>query len=247
VLSNDPFNVHGINWLSPSSINTYINDPPMWVMRYLFKVKSSSGAAAVRGNALEFALEKKYTEGEFDYSTLEAKFITLCAESMIALDTKSAQKEMKSLTNFGEVIDKCFDYDNLESYQERVEVKLNDLSIPIMGYIDFRFKDKVVDLKTTNRMPSEPTQAQNRQMALYSMAYPSNEIELFFASSKNHKKFKLTNLAEYKKQLEKVAHTIQKFLSISNDKHELASFVYPNTDSWMWGTQMKEEAKKIWN
>ena len=219
----------------------------MWVMRYLFKVKSSSGAAAVRGNALEFALEKKYTEGEFDYSTLEAKFITLCAESMIALDTKSAQKEMKSLTNFGEVIDKCFDYDNLESYQERVEVKLNDLSIPIMGYIDFRFKDKVVDLKTTNRMPSEPTQAQNRQMALYSMAYPSNEIELFFASSKNHKKFKLTNLAEYKKQLEKVAHTIQKFLSISNDKHELASFVYPNTDSWMWGTQMKEEAKKIWN
>ena len=211
----------------------------MWVMRYLFKVKSSSGAAAVRGNALEFALEKKYTEGEFDYATLEAKFMTLCAESTIALDTKPAQKEMKSLTNFGEVIDKC--------YQERVEVKLNDLSIPIMGYIDFRFKDKVVDLKTTNRMPSEPTQAQNRQMALYSMAYPSNEIELFFASSKNHKKFKLTNLAEYKKQLEKVAHTIQKFLSISNDKHELASFVYPNTDSWMWGTQMKEEAKKIWN
>tara|TARA_R100000234_G_C4960887_1_gene161734 strand:+ start:193 stop:936 length:744 start_codon:yes stop_codon:yes gene_type:complete len=246
MLSNDPFNAHGINWLSPSSINTYINDPPMWVLRYLFKVKSPSGAAAVRGNALEFALEKKFSEGEMDYANLEAKFMTLCAESMIALDTKSAQKEMKTLNSFGEVIDKSFDYDNLETYQEKVEVKLNDVSIPILGYIDFRFKDRIVDLKTTTRMPAEPTEAQKRQMALYSMAYPNNKIDLFFASPKDHRKFTLDNLSEYKKQLEKVAHTIQRFLSISNDKYELASLVYPNFDSWTWGSKMKEEAKKIW-
>ena len=54
--SNNPFKAHGINYLSPSSINTYINDMPMWIARYLFGVKSTSGASAVRGIAQEFAL-----------------------------------------------------------------------------------------------------------------------------------------------------------------------------------------------
>jgi len=119
--------------------------------------------------------------------------------------------------------------------------------VPIMGYIDFRFKDKIVDLKTSTRMPTQPTEAQKRQMALYSMAYPKNSVDLFFATPKEHKVFTLKNLTSYKKQLEKVAYSIQKFLSISDDKHELASFVYPNLDSWMWNGKMKEEAKKIWS
>ena len=246
MLSNDPFKVHNIQWLSPSSINTYISDPPLWVMRYLFKVKTSSGAAAVRGNALEFVLEKKYEEGRFDYDTLKAKFLTLCTESMIPIDSKSAQKELNQLEKFGKIIDEEFNYDNLESYQEKVLVKLDEISVPILGYIDFRFKDKIVDLKTTARIPSKPTEGQGRQMALYSMAYPNNTVDLFFAGTKSHKKFTVENLDEYKSQLKKVAMTIQKFLSISNDKHELASLVYPNFDSWMWGEKMKEEAGKIW-
>ena len=95
-------------------------------------------------------------------------------------------------------------------------------------------------------MPYKPTEAQKRQMALYSMAYPNNSIDLFFATPKEHKKFPLKSLTSYKKQLEKVAYSIQKFLSISDDKHELASLIYPNLDSWLW-SGMKEEANKIWS
>ena len=83
-------------------------------------------------------------------------------------------------------------------------------------------------------------------MALYSMAYPKNSVDLFFASPKEHKIFTLKNLSVYKKQLERVALGIQKFLSVSNDKHEIASLTYPNLDSWLW-TGMKEEASKIWS
>ena len=116
-----------------------------------------------------------------------------------------------------------------------------------MGYIDFRFGRKIVDLKTSSRMPTRPTEAQKRQMALYSMAYPKDSVDLFFVTPKEHKVFTLKNLTEYKKQLKKVAFGIQKFLSISDDKHELASFVFPNFDSWMWSGDMKDEAKKIWS
>ncbi len=246
MLSNNPFAVHGINYLSPSSINTYINDNALWVARYLFGVKSSSGASAVRGIATEATLADKYEKKTFDFKYLDMHFMSLCAESGIDLgDTKTA-KEKKLLEGFGKVIDENFNYDNLEAYQEKVSVQLDDLPVPIIGYIDFRFADKIVDLKTTTRMPTRPTEAQKRQMALYSMAYPKSSVDLFFASPKEHKIFTLKNLSVYKKQLERVALGIQKFLSVSNDKHEIASLTYPNLDSWLW-TGMKDEASKIWS
>ncbi len=244
--SNDPFKAHGINYLSPSRINTYINDTTLWVARYLFKIKSSSGASAVRGSATEFVLADKYEKGVFDYNRLDVKFMSLCAESGIDLGDIKTAKEKNLLKGFGSVIDENFDYKNLEAYQEKVEVPIDDMPVPIMGYIDFRFKDKIVDLKTSTRMPTRPTEAQKRQMALYSMAYPNSSVDLFFATPKEHKKFTLKNLTLYKKQLRKVALSIQKFLSISDDKHELASLMYPNLDSWLW-SGMKEEANKIWS
>ena len=245
--SNNPFAVHNINYLSPSSINTFIGDKPLWIMRYLFGVRSSSGAGAVRGIAEEYALAEKYEKGFFDFKALDTKFITLCCESGVDLNDGKTLKEKDALKGFGTVLDENFNYENLETYQEKVEVKVEDLPVPIMGYVDFLFKDKIVDLKTTNRMPSNPTEAQKRQMAMYSMAYPKKSVDLFFASSKKHKVFTLSNLTKYKKQLKNVAFTIQRFLSISDDKHELASFEYPNFDKWEWSDDMKKEAKNIWS
>ena len=209
-------------------------------------MKSSSGASAVRGIATEFVLADKYEKGVFDYNLLDVKFMSLCAESGIDLGDIKTAKEKKLLKDFGTIIDENFDYKDLEAYQEKVEVQIEDMPVPIMGYIDFRFKGKIVDLKTSTRMPTRPTEAQKRQMALYSMAYPDSSVDLFFATPKEHKRFTLKNLTLYKKQLRKVALSIQKFLSISDDKHELASLMYPNLDSWLW-SGMKEEANKIWS
>jgi len=246
MISNNSFSQHNINYLSPSSINTYISDIPMWVARYLFGVKSGSGAGAVRGIVQESVLANKYETGKFDFDLLENEFLTTCIEFNIGSENLKVEKERKLLKNFGEVIDKNFKYKDLEQYQEKVEVQLDDMPIPIMGYIDFRFKNTIVDLKTTTRMPSKPTEAQMRQMALYSMAYPNNSVDLFFATPKEHKKFTLKNLSVYQQQLKKVAFSIQKFLSISDDRHELASLVFPNYDSWTWSDSLKNEAKKIW-
>ncbi len=245
--SNNPFKVHNINYLSPSSINTYISDMPLWTMRYLFKVKSPSGAGAIRGITEEHILAEKYEKGFFDFQALDSKFIALCCESGVDLNDGRTLKEKDALRSFGTILDENFKYDNLESYQEKVEVQVEDLPIPIMGYVDFLFKDKIVDLKTTNRMPSKPTEAQKRQMALYSMAYPDKKVDLFFVSPKQHRVFTLSSITKYKKQLKKVAFSIQKFLSISEDRHELASLIHPNFDKWEWSEDMKKEAEKIWS
>ena len=246
MLMNNPFKVHNINYLSPSSINTYISDMPMWVARYLFGVKSGSGAGAGRGIVQEAVLADKYDTGKFDFDSLDTKFMSMCEDFMLNLEDVKVEKERKTLEKFGKVIDENFNYKDLKQYQERVEVQLEDMPIPFMGYIDFRFANTIVDLKTTTRMPSQPSEAQKRQMAFYSMAYPSNGVDLFFATPKDYKKFTLKDLGRYKKQLRRIAFSIEKFLSISDDKYELASLIYPNFDSWTWGNAMKIEAKKIW-
>ena len=60
-------------------------------------------------------------------------------------------------------------------------------------------------------------------MALYSMAYPDKKVDLFFATPKEHKKFTLKIYLLYKKQLKTVAFTIQRFLSLSDDKHDFST------------------------
>ena len=50
---NDPFDAHGIEHLSPSSFNTFLDDKAMWIMRYLFGYKNGGGPAMWRGNAID--------------------------------------------------------------------------------------------------------------------------------------------------------------------------------------------------
>ena len=46
--NNDPFELHEIDHLSPSSINTFIQDKEAWIMRYLFKYKHGGSSAMLR-------------------------------------------------------------------------------------------------------------------------------------------------------------------------------------------------------
>ena len=181
-----------------------------------------------------------------DYSLVHGGMIHMIDLVMWLLEFFEKKRVYEILSNGNNICSEKFKYKKLEGYQEKVEVQLDDLPIPIIGYIDFLFDNTIVDLKTTARIPSKPTESQKRQMALYSMAYPDKKVDLFFASSKDSKKFSLRSLSAYKKQIKTVAFTIQRFLSLSEDKHTLAQYEFPNTDSWMWSDKMKKEAEKIW-
>jgi len=107
-------------------MNTFVADKPLWMMRYLFGIKSSSGAGAVRGIAEEYALAEKYENGFFDFKALDSKFIALCCELSVDLNDGRTLKERDALKGFGNVLDENFKYDNLETYQERIEVEVED-------------------------------------------------------------------------------------------------------------------------
>ena len=171
----------------------------------------------------------------------------MCQDSLIDIEDDRRIKELGMLKDYSNMLNQQFDYTEMEDYQKKIEVTFEDLPVPIIGYIDFIFKDVIVDLKTTARMPSKPTEANKRQMAIYSLAYPNYRADVFYASPKATNKFIIdeADIKKHQKQIHSLAIGLMKFLSISDDKEELASIIHPNYDAWTWSQYMKEQSSKI--
>ena len=246
---NNPFEIHGINHLSHSSINTWLQDPAKFIADKLFNIRDIGSASMHRGTAIEFGLSKRYEDmaWEIDNTIVEQKFEQLCQDDLIDVTDEKRIKEKSQLKEYANKLNQEFKYDNLVEYQKRIEISFEDIPVPFIGFVDFVFEEAIIDLKTTARMPSKETESNKRQMALYSMAYPNHKANLVYVSPKAYSKFLISekDIEYYQKQIKSVAFGLMKFLAISNDKEELASIIHPNYDSWTWSENLKEKSKLI--
>src|SRR6185437_1635547 len=55
-MTNSAFARHGIERLSPSSLNLWLDSPGLWSLRYLANMRDDAGPAALRGIAVEAGL-----------------------------------------------------------------------------------------------------------------------------------------------------------------------------------------------
>ena len=251
--SNNPFTRHGIEHLSPSKINLWVNDPALFIGTYLCGMKGSYGVGAFRGTAVEFALNKKIVDTKLSNNSIEeflyGNFNEQCTEHGISMADTKAQKERSALNSYYEQAYNV--YENLgvpELYQHKVYYSIHeDLPTPFLGYIDFVFKDTIRDLKTTARMPSSLSTGHQRQLAVYSKAFPNKDLWVDYVTPKQAVSYKVQNVEKILNQVIKISLGLQKFLSISDDPYELASMHYPNYDSWMWSEEMKQQSYKIWS
>jgi hypothetical protein len=109
------------------------------------------------------------------------------------------------------------------------------------------YEDSIRDLKTVGVRPSKFSEAHQRQLAIYSYAYPDKEMWCDYVTKKEAISFKLQNPKEKFKEVMRICFGLQKFLSISNDAFELASMLHPNYDDWRWSEDMKQQSTKIWS
>jgi hypothetical protein len=251
--SNNPFTRHGIEHLSPSKINLWITDPALFIGTYLCGMKGSFGVGAFRGNAVESALSKKVNDNSLSKEAIDqflySSFNEQCIEHNISMEDIKAQKERDSLSAYYEqALNVYHRFGKPEHYQHKIYYSIHeDLATPFLGYIDFVFKDSIRDLKTTGIRPSKFSEAHQRQLAVYSKAFPDKELWCDYVTKKEAMSYKLQNVEETLNQVIKVCLGLQKFLSISDDPYELASMHYPNYDSWMWSEEMKNQSTKIWS
>lgn len=246
--SNNPFDQFDIEHLSASSINLFMQDIPLFIVRYLAKHKSSTNPAMLRGTVIDHAIGNKTSVAE-------------------------AQKEFKALINYEKKQGNVFDqekaeteYNNIEkylevgfpfyqdlgepvSYQKKVELQFDDLPIPVLGFVDMEYEDCIRDIKTTAKRPSALTPQVQRQIAIYATALEKNRAYadyLYVTKTKAEViTFEVDDIDMRLNEVYRVASAMMNLLQ-NNDINSLVDQFYPDMTSFMWDDSSIQVAKELW-
>lgn len=243
------FAVHGIEHLSPSSLNQYAAAPAAFVLQRILKRPVSVGPAAHRGTSAESGV----LMGLLDPLASVSACVERAMEQFRTLTALSTdpriQKESDAIPGFvAEGIKALRPYGPLRESQTYAEHRVEGLPVPIIGYSDFIFESGVLfDLKTTHAVSSKISTTHARQVSLYTTIPGVEKASILYASSKKSAAYELENAEQHLKALEKIALTLQRFLSISDDPNELAALVVPDVDSFYFGDDVTRQAAfEVW-
>ena len=261
-MKNNPFETHGIDHLSPSSINCYIDDVPLWIMRYLYGYRNGGGPAMWRGTAVDHAvgnffgcngkklsLPEAIKESDSEYKRLLDYCNTQYPEQIVDIDKYNREGRMVSSYTKA-ALEFYSKLGEPSSYQKEISLNLEDVPVPITGFIDLQYKDIIRDIKTTGRMPSEVSSAHARQLSVYAKAEGCVPLlDYICVSSKGSEVVTqpVEGVEAHIKVVRQVALAIMNLLSFSNDKQAIAELFYPNLDDWKWGDDEKRFAEQIWS
>jgi len=253
------------DYLSASQINRFLDEPALWVMDQFFDIKSNAGPGAWRGSAVEAACDAVLFAKADDDAALKA------ANERFEID---AQGDMADDVNKERVALPVYLHNLLPTIrglgmpltkQSKIVLQLNTLDLDIVGYVDYRFPDYLLDLKTTGRMPSlDPVSGRIkdkwdhlRQVAIYERAEgvspklcygtpgkpekgQSHKPPLIYAPSRDE-------LDAALRQVEAAGRAMQRLLRSEQPKEKIAE-LYPPRDmqSYVWDDRLRSEASIIW-
>lgn len=249
-MRNDPFSAYGIQHLSPSSCNLFEAQPAAFVLQKCFKKSGEVGSAAHRGTAVEAGIVHGLQTGADDKECAEIASKEFWRLSALSSDPRRDKEEaaVPEMVRVG--LAELRNYGVPTSSQGKIEYKVEDLAVPLVGYYDLEWSNRnlIIDLKTTHALPSKISGKHARQVALYCAAKGSDVAgRLTYVTPKKAATYELENISEHVRSLERIALTIQNFLSISSDPMILARYCVPDRDSFYFNDpDLKQAAWDIW-
>ena len=246
----NPFEVHGIAHLSPSSLNTFVASPAMFVLDKVLKKRGKVGAAAHRGTSVETGVAHGLETGAPDLDCVEKALNQFWQLTAMSPDPRNEKEREAIPLMVSMALEQLRPYGEPTSMQGRVELRVDGLAVPIIGYYDFEWSNHkiIVDLKTTHALPSEIPPKHARQVALYS-AFRNHDYDprLAYITSKRSAIYRLENAQEHMKSLERIAMSVQRLLSVSRDPMEIAGLVAPDVESFYFNDQdVRRAAYEVW-
>jgi hypothetical protein len=220
---------------SPSALNLFAAQPSMFVLEKILGLKQPVGAVAHRGVAIEdgvaHGLKDPKASDADSIKIAQAKFDLLTAMSGDARREKYRADIPDMVTT---ALDELRPYGVPTETQGFITWQPEGLRLPIVGYSDFMWADKgiIVDLKTTDRMPSEIKVGHARQVSLYSG--DNHEGRLCYVTPKKVQVLQLENIREHRQALFNIAKKVENFLALSEDPAFFTTIVAPDLDSFYW-------------
>jgi len=245
--SNNPFDQFDIEHLSASSINLFMQDIPLFIVRYLAKHKAPTNPAMLRGTVIDHCIGNNTSieDAKSEYMAL----LNYNKKQGVVFDEEKAESEYNNIEKYLDVgLPFYKDLGKPVSYQEKIILQFEDLPIDIIGYVDLEYKDCIRDIKTTAKTPKLTPQV-SRQLAIYSTALdkPAFADYLYVAKTKQEVvTFEVEDVDARINEVYRVALAMMNLLQ-NNDINSLVEQYYPNFESnWLWDQTSIEVAKELW-
>ena len=240
------FETHGVRHLSVSSLNLYAVSPALWVMERLLNRRSPGSAAMSRGKAVEEGVHAGLIDPAKTPEECAALALSAYDREMALLADEKRESEREQIPGYvAHALAELRQYGAPTAYQDRIEYRLDDVSVPVIGFIDWRFDQHglIVDLKTSERLPSTISAAHARQGAIYARAHGNYGMRFAYvkpaAGKKDGRAVSVYELPrdEIDRQivaLREIALRLERFLSLSRDPHELCALLVPDYEGFYW-------------
>ena len=265
-IEHTPFQKHGIQWLSASSLNTFKNSPARWILSYLAGMKDAPNAAMSRGkaaeNAVEWALQNDITSSQEVADYAFEDFAKQGPRRRGSSDAEAKKWETEQTT-----AQKCAvsafeyiraqDWGPLTSSQGKTQYHIAGIEVPIIGYTDFEFGEAgiVVDLKCVGKAQSKPKADHALQIAGYSLGSNYQQALLYaFPRTKTNtdqhsaRLFKISpeTMDQQLRLAAHTAHAIRRLLETSTDLAEIASLYSVDLESFYFSdAKVREAAQQL--
>jgi len=241
--SSDPFERHGIDHLSPSSLRLWRDAPAVWIGKYLLRAPDEVGPGAWRGKAVEAGVDQLlYGQQAGAAADAMRRQWDLDAQGVVEPD---ALKEYEALGDFLLQARIAFDKHPIPlQRQARITLTIPGISVPLIGYADWLWLDHGTDLKTTWRMPGQPDPAHVEQVSCYSM-FHGVPFSLTYVTPKKWTRYEITSVmaSEAYDRVVEGANAIRSMLAHVDSAHDALSMFSPDYSSYYFRPAMAEAVR----
>lgn len=243
---SNPFEHHGIAHLSPSSLGLYRSAPALWVLRYLYGVRDESGPYAARGKAVEAAVAAILMENASDDAAIDLAMSVFERDAGGEISPEVNRERLAIPEMVRRAAPLFRKLGRPVACQWRIEMRLDDIEVPILGYADFVYEPFVLDLKTTFAIPSVPRADHAVQIAFYAAAL-SLRPGLVYVSPKKTACFSHNsiNVETACRLLRQSAHAVRAMLTATATREAAAALFVP-VDDFRWSPTTRSAAQRVW-
>jgi hypothetical protein len=252
---------------SASQINRFLSEPSLWVLDRLFGIRSEGGPNMWRGTAVEAGCDLALFAGADDDAAINVALQAFDREAQGLVDEQTDKARGEIPIYLKNLLPSMRELGMPLVKQARISINIDGIDAEIMGYVDYIYSLRLLDLKTTSRMPSVDGDGRIkdkwdhiRQMAIYERAKSLPPTLVYVTpgkpdKGKDHKPPMFytpsrDELDTAMRQIEAGCRAMQRIIRASNngrDPREIAELFPPRDfDGYMWDKTTRTIATEIW-
>ena len=233
------FEQHGLDHLSPSSINLWINAPDVWVAEKLFDRRGGISPGAMRGVAVEKGIVAALAGADETAAIASAE--EAFDKRFLIGDERTAKERAVIAPMIANGLAALRELGTPEFHTDGEQNKITLLcngdgwQLPFIGYLDLDYPDRglVVDIKTTHRMPGVMTPEHQVQRCIYSAARGNKAVRFLYVTPKKAEFREDGEVARALGRVKAHANRLEKLLN-GRCREEIAGIIPVRENSFYW-------------